>query len=126
MPTPVAQEGGEGQNPGDRGKKLHLEIHRLNHIPTPTRAAEAPNLGSNKKAWPRSLIEYAMYPTPVRRDARSFKGAQHMESWTGAEGLAETVATQEQTRSGALNPTWVEWLMGFPLGWTDLEDSGTP
>jgi len=19
---------------------------------------------------------------------------------------------------GALNPTWVEWLMGFPLGWT--------
>ena len=26
---------------------------------------------------------------------------------------------------GQLNPTWVEWLMGFPLGWTDLEDSGT-
>jgi DNA (cytosine-5)-methyltransferase 1 len=23
---------------------------------------------------------------------------------------------------GSLNPTWVEWLMGFPLGWTDLED----
>jgi hypothetical protein len=23
---------------------------------------------------------------------------------------------------GKLNPTWVEWLMGFPLGWTDLED----
>ena len=27
---------------------------------------------------------------------------------------------------GSLNPTWVEWLMGFPLGWTDLEDSETP
>jgi DNA (cytosine-5)-methyltransferase 1 len=26
---------------------------------------------------------------------------------------------------GRLNPTWVEWLMGFPLGWTDLEDSET-
>jgi DNA (cytosine-5)-methyltransferase 1 len=24
--------------------------------------------------------------------------------------------------AGRLNPTWVEWLMGFPLGWTDLED----
>jgi hypothetical protein len=23
---------------------------------------------------------------------------------------------------GKLNPTWVEWLMGFPTGWTDLED----
>ena len=22
---------------------------------------------------------------------------------------------------GALNPAWVEWLMGFPIGWTDLE-----
>jgi hypothetical protein len=22
---------------------------------------------------------------------------------------------------GRLNPTWVEWLMGFPPGWTDLE-----
>jgi len=22
---------------------------------------------------------------------------------------------------GQLNPTWVEWLMGFPLGWTDLD-----
>jgi site-specific DNA-cytosine methylase len=27
---------------------------------------------------------------------------------------------------GQLNPTWVEWLMGFPLGWTDLGASGTP
>lgn len=27
---------------------------------------------------------------------------------------------------GKLNPMWVEWLMGFPIGWTDLEASGTP
>ena len=23
--------------------------------------------------------------------------------------------------SGTLNPTWVEWLMGFPIAFTDLE-----
>ena len=40
--------------------------------------------------------------------------------------------TEEEKRGmtagngGRLNPTWVEWLMGFPTGWTDLEDSGTP
>jgi hypothetical protein len=28
--------------------------------------------------------------------------------------------------SGSLNPAWVEWLMGFPTGWTDLEPSETP
>ena len=26
---------------------------------------------------------------------------------------------------GALNPTWVEWLMGWPLGWTDLKPLAT-
>ena len=28
----------------------------------------------------------------------------------------------EDIADGNLNPPWVEWLMGFPLGWTDLED----
>lgn len=26
---------------------------------------------------------------------------------------------------GPMNPTWVEWLMGFPAGWTDLNASET-
>lgn len=28
--------------------------------------------------------------------------------------------------TGSLNPRWVEWLMGYPDGWTDLGDSATP
>lgn len=27
---------------------------------------------------------------------------------------------------GPLNPTWCEWYMGFPLGWTELQPSATP
>ena len=27
------------------------------------------------------------------------------------------------TGGGTLNPTWVEWLMGYPNGWTDLNHS---
>jgi hypothetical protein len=27
---------------------------------------------------------------------------------------------------GQLNPEWVEWFMGYPLGWTDCADSATP
>jgi hypothetical protein len=27
---------------------------------------------------------------------------------------------------GGLNPEWIEWLMGFPLGWTALAPSETP
>lgn len=26
---------------------------------------------------------------------------------------------------GKLNPDWVEWLMGWPIGWTDLKPLGT-
>ena len=25
---------------------------------------------------------------------------------------------------GQLNPDWVEWLMGWPVGWTDLKPLG--
>ena len=32
----------------------------------------------------------------------------------GKHNLGEVVG-------GQLNPTWVEWLMGWPLGWTDLK-----
>lgn len=30
-------------------------------------------------------------------------------------------ATQQNGKVMRLNPTWVEWLMGWPLGWTDLK-----
>jgi len=39
----------------------------------------------------------------------------------------EKMAFQAGPRGiGKLNPEWVGWLMGFPIGWTDLEDSETP
>ena len=33
------------------------------------------------------------------------------------------LALQAGEGFGPLNPTWVEWLMGWPLGWTDLRAS---
>jgi hypothetical protein len=29
-------------------------------------------------------------------------------------------------QSGQLNPEWVAWLMGYPIGWLNLKDSVTP
>lgn len=43
------------------------------------------------------------------------------------QGLPKNREFQLQTFvDGRLNPTWVEWLMGFPIGWTELEGSETP
>ena len=52
---------------------------------------------------------------------------------TGSQGILQRkvesgeITEQEKKRmtagnGGSLNPMWVEWLMGFPTGWTDLED----
>ena len=44
-------------------------------------------------------------------------------------GLANEVRYtdgDQTTPHGQLNPEWVEWLMGFPIGWTELPASETP
>jgi hypothetical protein len=46
---------------------------------------------------------------------------------SGSWDLLNKNTTVEEARQmgagngGKLNPTWVEWLMGWPLGWTDLK-----
>ena len=52
------------------------------------------------------------FPTP-----RAF---MHKDSTTnrGKSNLGEVVG-------GKLNPDWVEWLMGWPIGWTDSKQLGT-
>lgn len=52
-----------------------------------------------------------LWPTP---HANCSTGAKQSPNKQGGENL-QTAA------GGALNPTWVEWLQGFPLGWTEVE-----
>ena len=72
-----------------------------------------------------------MFSTP---NARDWKNATAKE-WDNPKNtrnlnrqIAKLSEGEESTeaRNGQLNPTWVEWLMGFPLGWTDLSASETP
>ncbi|MEP3744183.1 MAG: hypothetical protein ABJM80_19065 [Sulfitobacter pontiacus] len=63
-----------------------------------------------------------LWPTPQKSDNRdrgnlSSPSVQRRKRIGKQLGLSQVVSDQ----SGALNPTWVEWLMGFPSGWTDLE-----
>jgi len=71
----------------------------------------------------------ALWPTPVVTD---YKGARKPETIkkTGrnpmTNSLRDAVEHENPTGSGqlsgSLNPQWVEWLMGYPEGWTELED----
>jgi hypothetical protein len=69
-----------------------------------------------------------MWPTPATRDYKGANGFNTTQSKI-LEGkrshmgqLPNAVMMEQQTAiGGTLNPTWVEWLMGWPLGWTDLK-----
>ena len=62
-----------------------------------------------------------LLPTPNARDWKDGKTAGNRKS----PGLG-VVAHQLETESGGqLNPTWVEWLMGWPLGWSELKPLAT-
>lgn len=56
-------------------------------------------------------------PTPVARDWKD-NGKSPAE-------LARNSTTLATTVGGQLNPTWIEWLMGLPLGWTELKPLAT-
>ena len=87
-------------------------------------------------------VAVKLWPTPVVTDSIGARNATSSRK-PGRKHNAGTTLTDAVIRSGdltleekpnggnrvtggALNPTWVEWLMGFPLGWTDLEPSETP
>ena len=59
-----------------------------------------------------------MFATPCARDYRTGQRKRY-DNPGRANNLNDQIG-------GQLNPTWVEWLMGFPIGWTDLNASGTP
>ena len=72
--------------------------------------------------------EPRLWPTPAAHEARLC----YQRRDTGRKGTQKSLSTividteggREKT-TGQLNPTWVEWLMGYPTGWTDLSVSET-
>ena len=70
-----------------------------------------------------------MWPTPAAHEAR----LGYQDRTTGKKGTQKSLTTEviddmggRQATTGQLNPTWVEWLMGFPIGHTDLKPSEMP
>ena len=61
-----------------------------------------------------------MVPTPMSRDHRSGKQRSRLARTgeTSGDNLPQVIG-------GLLNPTWVEWLMGYPAEWTALKHSET-
>lgn len=52
-------------------------------------------------------------------------GGARMKNSLGTEPLITQAAESVGAADGRLNPTWVEWLMGWPMGWTALAPLAT-
>lgn len=100
--------------------------------PTPT--AQDSKLRSNPSQMKRHsppLSAVVMFPTPQVADNKFAYNAkrENIEALKGKHQMCLAHAVQEEelkkdpnvTHGGALNPMWVEWLMGWPIGWTDLK-----
>jgi hypothetical protein len=87
--------------------------------PTPQASDNRPRATANSTARRIKLgkqvsLEAAVkfWPTPTAHNAK--------EGGFPSEHNRNTPTLSAQA-GGSLNPTWVEWLMGWPLGWTDLK-----
>jgi hypothetical protein len=65
-----------------------------------------------------------MWPTPTTRDHKGgYQGGRVRNGKVSMDTLDVAVqhTDNQQKTGGQLNPQWVEWLMGYPEGWTDLK-----
>ena len=128
-PTPVASDIGSRNKPYSQGgTPLSLAVK----WPTPN-AGDSKQTG-NVANWERRQIDKAMqginlqqsltvavnrWPTPT---ARIHKGGGNSMTRKDGKSRSDMLDWAVEYQTGMrLNPTWVEWLMGWPLGWTDLK-----
>ena len=85
--------------------------------PTPTVCGNYNKAGLSPKSGDGLATAALKCATPTARDWRSGKASEETHA-KNSRPLSEQIG-------GSLNPTWVEWLMGWPLAWTDLKPSAT-
>ena len=88
--------------------------------PTPTaHMSKETNAPSEHNRNTPTLTAQANWPTPRSCSAMS---ATLTDKGKRFPNLETVMAHSDKTTiGGKLNPMWVEWLMGWPLGWTDLK-----
>ncbi len=91
--------------------------------PTPTaHMAKETNAPSEHNRNTPTLTAQVNWPTPRTKGMCGGSGA-----WAQlkANTTIEEARAMGAGNGGKLNPTWVEWLMGWPLEWTDLKPLAT-
>src|SRR5258708_5667523 len=119
--TPQAQDSKSGQVQQGYTQNLTHQVHRWTTQTAIDAGSGRVNTSLGENAQPRPTLARRVreekWPTPAARDYRSGMSAEVQRQ--GTPPLTDIV-------KGRLNPCWVEALMGFPIGWTDLTIDGQP
>ncbi len=115
-PAPRATDGSHGGRVTARktreGGNLIEAVSARTVWPTPTVNGNTNRKGASASSGDGLRTAVVKWATPTARDWKSGKASQEtMER--NARPLSEQVG-------GSLNPEWVELLMGFPKGWTEV------
>lgn len=87
--------------------------------PTLAESKNVPYQNSNGKKYPTLTGQILMFNTPCARDGQNSSFPKSHANWDSLPG--DMIRSGHAQTGGYLNPQWVEWLMGWPIGWTDLE-----
>lgn len=128
LPTPRARMTGAVTERRALDKNPNLEVvlaRRL--LPTP-RASDADKGGRGDLLTVLRGYETrhaGTLPTPTARDWQSGKASTETHA-RNARPLNEALALMSGNSAGHVNPRFLEWMMGFPIGWSELKPSGIP
>jgi len=87
------------------------------YLPTPTVHGNYNRKGCSATSGDGLATFAAKYPTPCAQDA---KNSTLPISQRDRDSIPGYLLSNGERPGGQLNPGWVEWLMGFPIGWTSL------
>jgi hypothetical protein len=88
----------------------------VNSDGSPWDGASKPHSKTTGRPITTALADAVMFATPKSRD---WKGQSQRGIHAPGDALPNMDRGDGKPIGGSLNPTWVEWLMGWPLGWTD-------
>ena len=115
LPTPVAMDAGSGRfntSIGGKPRPTLALMARKQLWPTPTVCGNYNRKGASATSGDGLATAVKMWPTPTAHNAK--------ETNAPSEAQRNTPILAAQA-GGQLNPNWVEQLMGWPIGHTDLK-----